>query len=67
VLPCGAGARRPPPPPPPRDRQLDAVEADLAVARGRLMHGRFLEQREKTRSRPPVTPGSWLCSSARSS
>jgi hypothetical protein len=27
------------------DRELDAVEADLALARGRLIHGRFLEQR----------------------
>ncbi|MFG3049982.1 tetratricopeptide repeat protein [Kitasatospora sp. NPDC048239] len=27
------------------DRQLDAVEADLALARGRLIHARFLEQR----------------------
>ena len=26
-------------------RELDAVEADLALARGRLIHGRFLEQR----------------------
>jgi tetratricopeptide (TPR) repeat protein len=28
------------------DRELDAVEADLALARGRVMHGRFLEQRD---------------------
>jgi tetratricopeptide (TPR) repeat protein len=27
------------------DRELDAVEADLALARGRVIHGRFLEQR----------------------
>ncbi|MFF2043155.1 tetratricopeptide repeat protein [Kitasatospora sp. NPDC058170] len=27
------------------DRQLDAVEADLALARGKLLHARFLEQR----------------------
>jgi tetratricopeptide (TPR) repeat protein len=27
------------------EHELDAVEADLALARGRLMHGRFLEQR----------------------
>jgi len=26
-------------------RELDAVEADLTLARGRLIHGRFLEQR----------------------
>jgi tetratricopeptide (TPR) repeat protein len=28
------------------DRELDAVEADLALARGRLVHGRFLAQRD---------------------
>jgi hypothetical protein len=28
------------------DRELDAVEADLALARGRVLHGRFLEQRD---------------------
>jgi tetratricopeptide (TPR) repeat protein len=27
------------------DRELDGVEADLALARGRIMHGRFLQQR----------------------
>jgi tetratricopeptide (TPR) repeat protein len=27
------------------DLELDAVEADLALARGRVIHGRFLEQR----------------------
>jgi tetratricopeptide (TPR) repeat protein len=27
------------------ERELDAVQADLAVARGRVIHGRFLEQR----------------------
>jgi tetratricopeptide (TPR) repeat protein len=27
------------------DRELDAAEADLALARGRVLHGRFLEQR----------------------
>lgn len=26
------------------DRELDAVEADLALARGRIMHARFLEE-----------------------
>ncbi|GGU42790.1 tetratricopeptide repeat protein [Streptomyces violascens] len=29
------------------DRGLDAVEADLALARGRLIHARFLEDREE--------------------
>jgi tetratricopeptide (TPR) repeat protein len=29
------------------DRELDAVEADLALARGRVLHGRFLEQRDE--------------------
>jgi tetratricopeptide (TPR) repeat protein len=29
------------------DRELDAVEADLVLARGRLIHGRFLRQREE--------------------
>jgi tetratricopeptide (TPR) repeat protein len=28
------------------DRELDAVEADLALARGRLIHARFLERRD---------------------
>jgi len=28
------------------DRELDAVEADLGVARGRLMHARFLLRRD---------------------
>jgi tetratricopeptide (TPR) repeat protein len=28
------------------DRDLDGVEADLALARGRLIHGRFLTQRD---------------------
>jgi hypothetical protein len=27
------------------DAELDGVEADLALARGRLLHGRFLRQR----------------------
>jgi tetratricopeptide (TPR) repeat protein len=27
------------------EQELDAAEADLALARGRLLHGRFLEQR----------------------
>jgi tetratricopeptide (TPR) repeat protein len=29
------------------DRELDAVEADLALARGRVIHGRFLAQRDQ--------------------
>jgi tetratricopeptide (TPR) repeat protein len=29
------------------DRELDAVEADLALARGRIIHGRFLHQRDE--------------------
>lgn len=29
------------------DGQLDIVEADLAMARGRIIHGRFLDQRSK--------------------
>ena len=29
------------------ERDLDAVEADLALARGRVMHGRFLQQRNQ--------------------
>jgi hypothetical protein len=27
------------------ERELDGVEADLALARGRVIHGRFLQQR----------------------
>lgn len=27
------------------ERELEGVEADLALARGRVIHGRFLEQR----------------------
>jgi tetratricopeptide (TPR) repeat protein len=34
------------------DQALDAVEADLAVARGRVLHGRFLTRREED---PDVT------------
>ncbi|MFI6843187.1 tetratricopeptide repeat protein [Kitasatospora sp. NBC_00085] len=30
---------------PAADRELDAVEADLALARGRVLHARFLQQR----------------------
>jgi hypothetical protein len=29
------------------DRELDGVEADLALARGRVIHGRFLDQRDQ--------------------
>ncbi|MET7460999.1 hypothetical protein [Nonomuraea sp. NPDC005501] len=29
------------------DRELDAVEADLALARGRIAHGRYLRDREE--------------------
>jgi len=29
------------------ERELDAVEADLALARGRVIHGRFLEERDE--------------------
>jgi hypothetical protein len=29
------------------DRELDSVEADLALARGRVIHARFLEQRSQ--------------------
>ena len=29
------------------DRELKAAEADLALARGRIIHGRFLQQREE--------------------
>jgi hypothetical protein len=29
------------------DQQLDSVEADLALARGQVMHGRFLEHRSE--------------------
>ena len=35
------------------DRELDSVEAELAVARGRLIHARFLQQRDKD----PITSG----------
>jgi tetratricopeptide (TPR) repeat protein len=29
------------------DRDLDAAEADLALARGRILHGRFLQRRDE--------------------
>jgi tetratricopeptide (TPR) repeat protein len=38
------------------DRQLDAVEADLALARGRIIHGRFLDQRSKDPERIAEDP-----------
>jgi tetratricopeptide (TPR) repeat protein len=38
------------------DRELDAVEADLALARGRVIHGRFLEQRNADRGQPEEDP-----------
>ncbi len=34
------------------DRQLSAVEADLAVARGRILHARFLDATSRTRADP---------------
>lgn len=34
------------------DLVLDAVEADLALARGRVIHGRFLEQRNAAPGQP---------------
>ena len=39
------------------DRELDAVEADLAVARGRIMHTRFLLQRDADPDRAAEDPG----------
>jgi tetratricopeptide (TPR) repeat protein len=38
------------------DRELDAVEADLALARGRVIHARFLEQRDEGRPQPAEDP-----------
>jgi len=34
------------------DRQLSAVEADLAVARGRILHARFLDATSRTGADP---------------
>jgi tetratricopeptide (TPR) repeat protein len=34
------------------ERDLDAVEADLALARGRLIHARYLEQRDSSHTDP---------------
>jgi hypothetical protein len=39
------------------DRHLDGVEADLAVARGRLMHTRFLLRRDERAGEPVEEPG----------
>jgi tetratricopeptide (TPR) repeat protein len=38
------------------DRELDGVEADLAMARGRIIHGRFLEQRGEDPERATEDP-----------
>ncbi len=38
------------------DRELDAVEADLALARGRVMHGRFLAMRNEDPERATEDP-----------
>jgi tetratricopeptide (TPR) repeat protein len=38
------------------DRELDAAEADLAVARGRIMHTRFLHQRDADPARTSEDP-----------
>jgi tetratricopeptide (TPR) repeat protein len=39
------------------DRELDAAEADLAVARGQLMHGRFLLRRDRDPAAAEEDPG----------
>ena len=39
------------------DRELDAAEADLAVARGRLMHARFLLRRDQDPAAAEEDPG----------
>lgn len=38
-------------------RELDAAEADLAVARGRLMHARFLLRRDQDPAAAEEDPG----------
>jgi tetratricopeptide (TPR) repeat protein len=38
------------------DRELDAVEADLALARGRIVHGRFLARRDEVPDQPAEDP-----------
>ena len=47
------------------DRELDAAEADQAVARGRLMHARFLLRRDQAPAATRRTPANCRCSSAR--
>jgi tetratricopeptide (TPR) repeat protein len=39
------------------DRDLDAVEADLALARGRIIHTRFLQQRDAAPDQVREDPG----------
>ena len=39
------------------DRELDAAEADLALARGRVMHARFLQQRDVEPDQASEDPG----------
>src|SRR5688572_15922491 len=34
------------------ERELDAVEADVALARGRILHARFLNERARASSSP---------------
>src|SRR5215469_6363347 len=36
--------------------ELDAVEAEVALARGRVIHARFLDQRQADQARPPEDP-----------
>jgi len=38
------------------DRELDATEADLALARGRVIHTRFLAQQDEEPERPAEEP-----------
>ena len=42
------------------DRELDAAEADLAIARGRLMHARFLLRRDQDPAAAEEDPGELL-------
>jgi tetratricopeptide (TPR) repeat protein len=44
-------------PPAEADRQLDAAEADLAVARGRILHTRFLLRRDEAPAAAEADPG----------
>ena len=46
-------------------RDLDAVEADLALARGRIIHTRYLHQLDTAPPGPRRILVSWRCSSAR--